>query len=209
MINGPDQIYVERSGQLQLTGARFRDARGAHGGAPQRCAIRRQARRRRATRSSKGASPTARASRRSCRRPRRTGRTSSIRRFFKETLTVERLVELRRAARRSPRQRSRRSSASKLNILIAGGTGSGKTSMLNALSSFIPDGRARRRHRGLARAPAPEPHVVQLEARPADPRGTRRSHAFAICSAPRFACGPTASSSAKSAAARRSTSCRP
>jgi pilus assembly protein CpaF len=58
-----------------------------------------------------------------------------------------------------------------LNILIAGGTGSGKTSMLNALSGFIPDGERVVVIEDSREVQFQKPHIVQLEARPADPRG--------------------------------------
>jgi pilus assembly protein CpaF len=60
---------------------------------------------------------------------------------------------------------------SKLNIIIAGGTGSGKTSMLNALSSFIPDGERVVVIEDSREIQFQKPHIVQLEARPADPKG--------------------------------------
>jgi pilus assembly protein CpaF len=59
----------------------------------------------------------------------------------------------------------------KLNIMIAGGTGSGKTSMLNALSSFIPDGERVVVIEDSREIQFQKPHIVQLEARPADPKG--------------------------------------
>src|SRR6185503_4797144 len=63
----------------------------------------------------------------------------SIRRFFKETLTVERLIGFG-AMTPELAQALQALVVAKLNVLVAGGTGSGKTSMLNALSSYIPDG---------------------------------------------------------------------
>ena len=55
------------------------------------------------------------------------------------TLTVQRLIGFG-ALTEEVAQALKAFVASKLNVLIAGGTGSGKTSMLNALSSFIPEG---------------------------------------------------------------------
>ncbi|MBL4701937.1 MAG: Flp pilus assembly complex ATPase component TadA [Phycisphaeraceae bacterium] len=59
----------------------------------------------------------------------------------------------------------------RLNIIISGGTGSGKTTLLNVLSSF-----ARQNERILtieesAELQLPQPHVVPLEARPANVEG--------------------------------------
>ncbi len=94
----------------------------------------------------------------------------AIRRFFKETLTVERLVQfgsLTGIAATSLQAMV----ISKLNIMIAGGTGSGKTSMLNALSGFIPDGERVVVIEDSREVQFQKPHVVQLEARPPDPKG--------------------------------------
>ena len=94
----------------------------------------------------------------------------SIRRFAKETLTVERLVRL---GAMTPLCATTLHAlvASKLNVIIAGGTGSGKTSMLNALSSFIPEGERVIVIEDSKEVQLQRTHVVQLEARPPDPRG--------------------------------------
>ena len=54
-------------------------------------------------------------------------------------LTVDRLIGVRRDDRRLRLITLHALVASKLNVLVAGGTGSGKTSMLNALAAYIPD----------------------------------------------------------------------
>lgn len=169
MINGPDQIYVEKKGQLHLTNARFetrealvsalRNAAqfvGKHidelrpileGRLPDGSRI-------------EAILPPAAPD----------GPCVSIRRFFKETLTVDRLINFG-AMTHDVAEALRALVVSKLNVLVAGGTGSGKTSMLNALSSFIPEGERvvvieDSRELQLQRA-----HVCMLEARPPDPRG--------------------------------------
>jgi pilus assembly protein CpaF len=169
MINGPGQIYVERRGQLELTPARFanREALLAalrnlsqYVGKPiseERPIL--EGRLPDGSRVEALLPPVA-----------PDGPSVAIRRFFRETLTVERLVELDAL----PASAARLLEAfvrGKLNVLIAGGTGSGKTSMLNALSSFIPDGERVVVIEDSREIQFQKPHVVQLEARPAQPNG--------------------------------------
>jgi pilus assembly protein CpaF len=169
MINGPDQIYIEKKGKLELTNARF----------PSREALM-AALRNLSQFVGKHLSEE---------RPILEGRLPdgsrvealippvapdgphvAIRRFFKETLTVERLVQF--GSMPGIAAASLQACViSKLNVIIAGGTGSGKTSMLNALSSFIPDGERVVVIEDSREVQFQKPHVVQLEARPADPKG--------------------------------------
>ena len=169
MINGPNQIFVERRGQLELVPAKFssREALLA--------ALRNlsqyvgkyvdethpilEGRFPDGSRVEALIPPVA-----------PDGPHVAIRRFFKETLTVDRLVgfgSLTGIAAASLQAMV----ISKLNIMIAGGTGSGKTSMLNALSGFIPDGERVVVIEDSREVQFQKPHVVQLEARPPDPKG--------------------------------------
>jgi pilus assembly protein CpaF len=169
MINGPFQIYVEKKGQLHLTNARFetrealvaalRNAAqfvGKHidelkpileGRLPDGSRI-------------EAILPPAAPD----------GPCVSIRRFFKETLTVERLVNFG-ALTPDVALALQALVVSKLNILIAGGTGSGKTSMLNALSSYIPEGERVVVIEDSRELQLQRQHICMLEARPPDPRG--------------------------------------
>ena len=169
MINGPDRIYIERRGLLELTDARF----------PNREALLAALR----NLSQYVGKPV------SEEHPILEGRFPdgsrveallapiapdgphvAIRRFFKETLTVDRLVQFGSMPALAA-ETLRVLVAAKLNILIAGGTGSGKTSMLNALSGFIPDGERVVVIEDSREIQFQKPHVVQLEARPADAKG--------------------------------------
>jgi len=97
----------------------------------------------------------------------------AIRRFRQETMTLQHLVDLgalpNDLAVFLTEQVKR-----KQNILVSGGTGSGKTTLLNALAAVAPPD-----DRIIVLEDARElqinmPHVVQLEARPADQRGRGR-----------------------------------
>lgn len=98
------------------------------------------------------------------------GPSVAIRRFSKDKLTIEKLVSFG-ALPQDAADLLTAFVACKRNIVISGGTGSGKTSLLNALSGMIPRG-----ERILVIEDARElqlqgEHVVQLEARPPDPKG--------------------------------------
>jgi pilus assembly protein CpaF len=59
----------------------------------------------------------------------------------------------------------------RLNVLISGGTGSGKTTMLNVVSSFIPEAERVITIEDAAELQMQQPHVVTLEARPPNAEG--------------------------------------
>jgi pilus assembly protein CpaF len=94
----------------------------------------------------------------------------AIRKFPKQKLDVSRLVELGSLTPVCARALEAIVRA-KLNVIVAGGTGTGKTSMLNALSAFIPHGERVIVIEDSKEVQLQRDHVVQLEARPADPKG--------------------------------------
>jgi pilus assembly protein CpaF len=98
------------------------------------------------------------------------GPAVAIRRFAKETLTLARLLDVG-ALTTDAVETLRALVECKQNIVVAGGTGSGKTSLLNALSSLIPVGERVVVIEDARELKLQGDHVVQLETRPPDARG--------------------------------------
>ncbi len=169
MINGPNQIYVEKKGRLHLTGARF-ESREALMAALRNAAqfVGKQIDESRPI--LEGRLPDGSRIEAVFPPAAPDGPCVSIRRFFKETLTVQRLIGFG-AMTEDVAAALRALVVAKLNILIAGGTGSGKTSMLNALSSFIPEGERVVVIEDSRELQLQRQHICMLEARPPDPKG--------------------------------------
>jgi pilus assembly protein CpaF len=98
------------------------------------------------------------------------GPSISIRKFAKKKITLDRMVETKNL---SPEMATvlKIASRCRLNILISGGTGSGKTTALNALSQLIDPGERIVTIEDAAELQLQQPHVVRLETRPANMEG--------------------------------------
>lgn len=94
----------------------------------------------------------------------------SIRRFGADPLTIKNLVELK-ALTPQLVQVLEACVKARLNILISGGTGAGKTTMLNCLSGFIPIDERLVTIEDSAELLLQQPHVVRLETRPPNIEG--------------------------------------
>ena len=172
MCNGPDNIYVERAGRVETTDVRF----------PSETALRQVIDRMLAVagRRIDEASPMADGRLADGSRinaiipPLSTvGPVLTVRRFpeqsmtiadlvAKETVSTDLAVFLEAAVR------------GKLNILVSGGTSTGKTTLLNVLSAFIPEHERIITIEDAAELRLAQPHVVGLESRPANIEGAGR-----------------------------------
>ncbi|WP_416233204.1 CpaF family protein [Castellaniella sp.] len=170
MVNGPDQVFVERYGKLELTPLKFRD--NAHViNVAQRIAStvgRRvdetspmvDARLQDGSRVNVVLPPLA-----------IDGASISIRKFSRRDLTLARL-----AARGSLSGAMSRvleiAAACRMNMVVSGGTGSGKTTLLNALSRHISAHERIVTIEDAAELQLQQPHVVRLETRLPNLEGT-------------------------------------
>ena len=98
------------------------------------------------------------------------GPVLSIRRFAATPLTMDNLIEYKTLVPEMAELLAGLTRA-KINILISGGTGSGKTTMLNILSSYIPPSERIITIEDAAELQLQQPHVVRLETRPANIEG--------------------------------------
>ncbi|MFD1156582.1 CpaF family protein [Roseovarius aestuarii] len=99
------------------------------------------------------------------------GPSVSIRKFARKPLTMERMIEIGTVTGNASKFLQGLVEARK-NILISGGTGSGKTTMLNAMSSGIDPNTRIVTIEDAAELQLQQEHVVRLETRPANPSGT-------------------------------------
>jgi pilus assembly protein CpaF len=98
------------------------------------------------------------------------GPTLTIRKFSKRALTVDDLISY---GSMSPAAAAFIEACvkGKLNILVSGGTGTGKTTLLNVVSSFIPPGERIVTIEDAVELRLSQDHVVRLEARPSNTEG--------------------------------------
>ncbi|HEV3233062.1 MAG TPA: CpaF family protein [Candidatus Dormibacteraeota bacterium] len=172
MINGPRQIYVEQHGKLTLSPVAFE----SHGQLLQVIdrvvsSIGRRvdesspmvdARLKDGSRVNVIIPPLA-----------LTGPTMTIRKFAAEKFTIDDLIRFD-SVTRSMAEFLRACVRSRLNILVSGGTGSGKTTTLNIISNFIPEDERIITVEDAAELQLQQEHVVTLESRPANVEGRGR-----------------------------------
>jgi pilus assembly protein CpaF len=172
LANGPFDIYVERHGKLEKAAVRFRDAQHLVNIA-QRIASA-------VGRRIDEASPMVDArladgSRVNIVLPPLVlnGGTISIRKFSKRALTLAAMVAQGNLSSEMARLLEI-AARSRLNILISGGTGSGKTTLLNAVSQYIGADERIITIEDAVELRLQQPHVVQMETRPANIEGVGR-----------------------------------
>ncbi len=169
MINGPNKVFIERRGRLTLSAVRFRDT--AHlvnvchriaAGAGRRvdesspmC----DARLKDGSRVNIVFPPLA-----------LDGPYVTIRKFGKKSVGFAKLVEWG-ALTITVANVLEIASRARLNVIISGGTGSGKTTMMNAMSQLIDHGERVVTVEDTAELQLQQPHVVRLETRPASLEG--------------------------------------
>jgi pilus assembly protein CpaF len=169
MVNGPDRVFVERRGKLVLSPARFRDTDHV-GTIAQRIAA---AVGRRVDESSPMVDARlADGSRVNIIFPplALNGACISIRKFARKTITLDSLVTTGSASPQMVKVLEV-ASAARLNVIISGGTGAGKTTLMNAMSQMIDPTERIITVEDAAELQLQQPHVVSLETRPPNLEG--------------------------------------
>ena len=169
LVNGYKQVFVERYGRLELTSVRFKD--DAH----LKKIIERIVSRigRRIDESSPMVDARlADGSRVNAIIPPLAidGPSLSIRKFSKDPLQLYHLVE-KQSLTPEIGELLKAIVQARLNVLISGGTGTGKTTLLNVMSGFIPNNERIVTIEDAAELQLRQDHVVRLETRPANIEG--------------------------------------
>lgn len=169
MVNGPNQVYVEKSGKLILTDAKFKNDNhvmhvikkivGPIGRRIDESSPLVDARLPNGSRVNAIIPPLA-----------IDGPSITIRKFSEDPFKVEDLINF---GTLNPKMAEllKYCVRGRLNIFVSGGTGSGKTTTLNILSSFIPPEERIVTIEDSAELQLSQDHVVRLETRPANVEG--------------------------------------
>src|SRR5438034_1274653 len=170
MVNAADRVYIERSGKVERTSVRFVD--DAHlmriidkivsqvGRRVDEASPMVDARLPDGSRVNAIIPPLA-----------LTGPTLTIRKFARDPYTINDLISFGTLSARGA-QFLGACVRGKLNMLISGGTGTGKTTTLNAVSAFIPGDERIVTIEDPAELQLQQEHVITLESRPANIEGT-------------------------------------
>jgi pilus assembly protein CpaF len=169
LVNGPQQIFVERAGKLELTDVTFKDERhllriidkivSAVGRRVDESNPYVDARLKDGSRFNAMVPPVA-----------VDGSLVSIRKFKKDKLGIDDLVEFG-AFTEEMAAYLQAAVATRLNVIVSGGTGSGKTTTLNALSSFIDNSERILTIEDTAELQLQQTHVGRMESRPPNVEG--------------------------------------
>ena len=169
LVNGPQQVFVERNGKLELTDTTFKDERhllriidkivSAVGRRVDESNPYVDARLADGSRFNAMVPPIG-----------VDGSLVSIRKFKKEKLAIDDLVNFG-AFTEEMAAYLQAAVATRLNVIVSGGTGSGKTTTLNALSSFIDDAERILTIEDTAELQLQQTHVGRMESRPANVEG--------------------------------------
>ncbi|MFK5998420.1 MAG: CpaF family protein [Rhodobacterales bacterium] len=170
LINGHKQIFVEKSGKLTLSDVRFADEKhllrvidkivSAVGRRVDESNPYVDARLKDGSRFNAIVPPIA-----------VDGALVSIRKFKKEKLSIDKLVAFG-AFTEEMAAYLQAAVSTRLNIIVSGGTGSGKTTTLNALSSFIDNSERIATIEDTAELQLQQTHLARMESRPASVEGT-------------------------------------
>lgn len=169
MINGPETVYIELNGKIERSHIQFRDNQhlvticqrivGAIGRRVDESSPICDARLPDGSRVNVIIPPLA-----------VDGACMTIRKFTKDKLTLEKLLEFG-AMTPSAAKLIMAIGRCRVNVLISGGTGSGKTTMLNCLTRYIEQGERIITCEDACELQLQQPHVVRLETRPPNLEG--------------------------------------
>jgi pilus assembly protein CpaF len=169
LVNGPNRVFVERAGKLSLSEVRFKDERhllriidkivSAVGRRVDESNPYVDARLKDGSRFNAMVPPVA-----------VDGSLVSIRKFKKEKLGIDDLVRFG-AFSEEMAAYLQAAVATRLNVIVSGGTGSGKTTTLNALSSFIDNRERVLTIEDTAELQLQQLHVGRMESRPPNVEG--------------------------------------